>query len=163
MKRFLGGERSTPRGLAKGSLSVLLFLCLLAACTLDAARKQAESEVLRAFDFPAGYEFLEEWETGDGSGGPMIAYHYVGERVPAPEDVNPPPGFDAVQASSRREYDEYLPMLDEIVTWKPAVTYEGPTLDGNGECLVWVAQSVTPDNTLLSLGGVCDPEGPLPG
>lgn len=146
--------------LMHAGLLLLALSGLLQACDSEAARKRTEAEVLHSFSFPSDYRAIDEWEGGNGGGGPILVYSYPGTARPSAGDVVPPAGYTS-QPAVGREYELWVPALGRRVSWAPLAAFHGPTPDGKGECAVRIRRSVGEQPPLLMISAACNTEGPL--
>ena len=141
-------------------VSLVIVPALLQSCDSETERKRVEAQVLHSFRLPSDYVLVDEWEDGNGGGGPMLVYALGGPGVGVLEadDVRAP-GMYSREPASRGRYQLFVPSLAHSVTWRKFLAYRGPTPEAGGECLVLVDQSVDMSPPLVLLGAACDLTG----
>ena len=131
-------------------------------CDSESERKRVEAEVLHSFEAPASiFQRIDEFESGNGGGGPIVVLEYSGDRHPRLHDIVPPREFEKVEYEPQA-YELFIPAVGADVRWRTLGDFVGPTPDGSGECHVWLLKGDIAGRSLVMLGAACSLDTPSP-
>jgi hypothetical protein len=158
-RRARGPFRASSRQFLRIAVALLVVLQFLQACDSESLRKRAERSILDSTKLPERYQLLDVWVPGNGGGGPIANYE-LAKGIPSVSAVRVPQGYSRID-SVPRTFDSWVPALERSVTWHTMATFEGPSPDGQGRCLLTVSTTVQSPRALLSLSAGCNLDGPI--
>jgi len=132
----------------------------LVSCDGERDRKELENDAIAAFQLPGTFQIVDQFEDGNGGGGPIAVYAYEGDGPVPTSDIAPPDGYKQID-TPRSHWPSFVPALDARIEFRSAFSVVGPASNGEGECMVTIAVSKGDGPGFVALSPACSVDGPI--